>query len=67
MQSKKQNIQHCKGCKYWRTLGMRGKTIAEAQFACHYLYDTGHLRGCPPEKCTRGEKNGRGNPPPEKK
>ncbi len=47
-----QSIGHCKGCKYWRTLGMRGANLTDKlQFACHYLYDTGRMRGCPPSQC----------------
>ena len=36
-------------CKYWRPLCSNGAP----PFACHYLYDTGNLRGGVPEDCAR--------------
>lgn len=39
--------KRCKGCGHRRTIdGTRtGPTI------CHYLLDTGKMRGCPPDEC----------------
>lgn len=43
---------YCKGCIHSRSINnrtSRGKV-------CHYLLDTGHVRGCPVgDKCTRKE------------
>lgn len=41
----------CRGCKYWRPLSS-GKN---GYYACHYLVDTGHPRGCEPENCDKRE------------
>lgn len=45
----------CKGCQYYRSLGnmygMKG---------CHYCYDTGVSRGCPPEECGKQGKRKEG-------
>lgn len=40
--------KNCKDCVYYRYLsvGNEGK-------ACHYLLDTGKVRGCPAENCTK--------------
>lgn len=45
----------CKGCKYYRKLG----NVDAPLKACHYCYDTGMPRGCPPEKCDKREEGGR--------
>nr|DAZ77264.1 MAG TPA: hypothetical protein [Caudoviricetes sp.] len=41
----------CVGCAYWRVLGTsRGPKL----WACHYMVDTGRMRGCEPgADCTR--------------
>lgn len=41
----------CKGCKYYRKLG----NVDAPLKACHYCYDTGISRGCPPEECDKRE------------
>lgn len=46
----------CKGCKYYRKLGNVDAPIK----ACHYCYDTGIPRGCPPGKCDKKKMRGRG-------
>ena len=38
----------CRGCRYWRPLSS-GKN---GYYACHYLIDTGKLRGGTVEDCT---------------
>lgn len=40
----------CEGCLYSRPLFCRRESTG---FMCHYLYDTGQLRGCDPEKCDK--------------
>lgn len=40
--------KRCDGCIYRRPIGPLG-TLA----VCHYMYDTGNPRGCPPEKCDK--------------
>jgi transcriptional regulator with XRE-family HTH domain len=51
-----QNIKGCKGCRHWRPLGRQGhEYVSEIQFACHYLYDTGQMRGCPPSQCVHND------------
>lgn len=41
----------CTGCAHWRVLGTsQGSKL----WACHYMIDTGKLRGCEPgTECTR--------------
>lgn len=40
----------CDGCIYWRYLaGGQAKTTRWG-YACHYLLDEGHRRGCEPGK-----------------
>ena len=46
----------CKGCRYYRKLG----NVDAPLKACHYCYDTGTPRGCPPEECDKKEMRGRG-------
>lgn len=46
----------CKGCKYYRHLG----NVDAPLKACHYCYDTGISRGCPPEECDKKKEQGRG-------
>lgn len=41
----------CKGCKYWRPLSS-GKN---GYYACHYMLDTKHMRGCDPDQCDKKE------------
>ena len=43
----------CKGCKYWRALA--GGQHMVGFYACHYLIDTGKMRGCDPENCDKKE------------
>lgn len=45
----------CKGCRYYRKLG----NVDAPLKACHYCYDTGISRGCPPEECDKREEGGR--------
>lgn len=40
----------CTGCTYWRRFQGSGENLIRA---CHYLLDTGHMRGCPADHCTR--------------
>ena len=41
--------KRCKGCGHRRPInGDKGK----GPTICHYLLDTGKVRGCPPEECT---------------
>lgn len=42
--------RHCAGCTYNRPYCGKGSTFLPA---CHYLLDTGKMRGCSVEKCTR--------------
>ena len=46
----------CEGCRYYRKLG----NVDAPLKACHYCYDTGISRGCPPEECDKKERRGRG-------
>lgn len=39
----------CRGCIYRRGIGSRGDRYS----VCHYCYDTGLPRGCPPENCDK--------------
>lgn len=41
----------CRGCKYWRSLAI-GKA---GYYACHYMIDTKHMRGCDPDECDKKE------------
>lgn len=38
-------MSKCKSCYYWRVMKW-GKNFK----ACHYCYETGKMRGCPPDK-----------------
>nr|DAZ51897.1 MAG TPA: hypothetical protein [Caudoviricetes sp.] len=41
----------CTGCAYWRVLGT---SQSSKLWACHYMVDTGRMRGCEPGvECTR--------------
>lgn len=40
--------EHCKGCGHRRPLTNNNVCC---QTVCHYLLDTGKVRGCPPDKC----------------
>lgn len=42
--------KHCNGCIHWRWFCGRG---SNALNACHYILDTGHMRGCAVEECTK--------------
>lgn len=44
--------KNCKGCKYYRRfdVGRGGK-------ACYYCLDTGEVRGCSPENCTKKDRS----------
>lgn len=42
--------ENCTGCIYWRHFCGRG---ANALNACHFILDTGKMRGCTVEECTR--------------
>lgn len=41
----------CRGCKYWRPLASGN----DGYRACHYMFDTKHMRGCDPDKCDKKE------------
>lgn len=41
--------KRCKGCGHRRPLTRNNKSSMRV---CHYLLDTGKVRGCPPEECT---------------
>lgn len=41
---------HCTGCHYNRYYDGKGSTFMTA---CHYLLDTGKMRGCSVEACNR--------------
>jgi len=42
--------RHCTGCTYWRWFSGRGSNAINA---CHYILDTGKMRGCSVESCTK--------------
>ena len=46
---KKTCINHCAGCAHYRRLADHGGNDFHA---CHYILDTGHMRGCPASDCT---------------
>lgn len=37
----------CFGCRHWRAL-----SDTSGLYGCHYMLDTGKMRGCPTENCT---------------
>lgn len=37
--------QYCVGCKHYRSLYYSKE--AGCDYACHYILDVGHMRGCP--------------------
>lgn len=41
----------CRGCKYWRPLSSE----KNGYYACHYMIDTGHIRGCDLSECDKRE------------
>ena len=43
-----QEVRHCDGCSYWRRLN-GGSSIR----VCHFLLDTGKVRGMSVQDCTR--------------
>lgn len=40
----------CRGCLHWRRMGLNSR-----ERVCHYLEDTGRLRGCPTDRCDKKE------------
>lgn len=44
--------KNCEGCKYYRLLG-----DAAGLRACHYLLDTGEVRGCSADNCTKKDRS----------
>lgn len=55
MQSKdiRPSARGCTGCAHWRAI-LRGWS-ANPVMACHYLLDTGKVRGCLPLECNKRE------------
>ena len=45
----KKTCNHCAGCAHYRRLSDHG---GGNLYACHYILDTGHMRGCPVSDCT---------------
>ena len=45
--------QHCAGCAYWRLMFYFGGTRENRTRACHYLLDTGKMRGGTAQDCTQ--------------
>lgn len=45
-----QEVRRCEGCTHWRRLNS-GHSI----FACHFILDTGKMRGMSVQDCTRKE------------
>ncbi len=45
----KDSSNGCKGCIFYRDLGGQDERL----MACHYCYDTGCARRCPPENCAK--------------
>jgi len=43
------NKSHCAGCAHYRPLSEKR---GSGPRACHYILDTGHMRGCAPSDCT---------------
>ncbi len=43
------NKSHCSGCAHYRPLSEKRSAGPRA---CHYILDTGHMRGCAPSDCT---------------
>lgn len=43
-------MSKCNGCIYWRRFCGNG---TKALNACHYILDTGKMRGCDPAQCTK--------------
>lgn len=41
----------CRKCIYYRRLG--SSKGYDSNMACHYLLDTGHMRGCSPMNCRK--------------
>ena len=45
--------KYCLGCKHYRNLYSGKQTVRRENYACHYILDIGHTRGCPfGEGCT---------------
>ena len=40
----------CDGCIHWRRFCGHGSTLT---MACHYILDTGHMRGCEVQQCNK--------------
>ena len=41
---------HCKGCRYYRHI-----SSSPGNNGCHYMHDTGELRGCTAEECGKNK------------
>lgn len=44
------DYEHCSGCAHWRHFCGRGSSEL---FACHFIFDTGKMRGCAVEECNK--------------
>ena len=47
--TEKREITKCTGCAYYRPLRSNGRS--PVNMACHYLLDTGEIRGVPAKEC----------------
>lgn len=45
----KKTCNNCAGCAHYRRLADHGGNDLHV---CHYILDTGHMRGCPVSACT---------------
>ena len=45
----KKSCNNCAGCAHYRPLSEKRSAGLRA---CHYILDTGHMRGCPVSDCT---------------
>ena len=52
------NDSGCIGCTYWRHFGWYGVNYTNA---CHFLLDTGKMRGCSPQECNKKKLDGGNN------
>ena len=43
------SCNNCAGCAHYRPLSEKRSAGLRA---CHYILDTGHMRGCPVSACT---------------
>ena len=45
----KKSCNNCAGCAHYRPLSEKRSAGLRA---CHYILDSGHMRGCPVSDCT---------------